>query len=495
VGARLPVIVTLAGLTIATPPTLPAYGAQRPAPACNEWQECRRLALEAREAEQYERFHDLAWRAVQTGAPNDPGLMYLLTRAQSLSGRPRDAVVMLRRLADRGIVTDAIKEADFDRARLLPEWPDLEQLMERVALASTSAVEVATASPPAPSSPSPASASMPRPPSSASPAAPATTSKPAATVAGATPAPAATAAAASAAVNTLRFDPRPAEEVSRFSAAPFVASGLAYDAVSGRFLFGDAGGRRLIALGEGSTNAVDLVRAASAQFHDVTAFEIDVKRGDLWVASTAPDGAAAAIHRLQLISGRPMSLIESLSTFPATKLIDLAVEANGALLVLDAGAPRIIRLEIGGKVLEDLASLDVPAPASIALAGDARVAYVAHRDGILRLDLQQRSTSSVTAPAGITLGGFERIRWHRSALVGVQTLPDGTRHLVRLQLNRGRAVTDATIIGTPLVPEAGPTFATVLNDYAYYLTTQQSDSSTTPGAKVMNVVVRRIRLP
>jgi hypothetical protein len=48
--------------------------------------ECRKLAPDAA-APEYERFHDLAWRTLQTGPKNDPALMYLLARAQSLSGR------------------------------------------------------------------------------------------------------------------------------------------------------------------------------------------------------------------------------------------------------------------------------------------------------------------------------------------------------------------------------------------------------------------------
>jgi hypothetical protein len=295
--------------------------------------------------------------------------------------------------------------------------------------------------------------------------------------------------------NPLRFEPRPVEEVSHFSSEPFVASGLAYDGVSGRFLFGDAAGRRVIVVGERSNTAVDLVRAASARFYDVTAFEIDAKRGDLWMASTAPDGGAGAIHKLQLVSGRPIALIESPPAFQAIRLIDLAIATNGTLLVLDAGAPRVIRLRSPATTLEELMPLDLAAPTSIAAASDDGTAYVAHRDGIARLDLRLRSAAPVTAPAGVTLGGFERIRWHRNALIGVQVLPDGSRQVVRLQLNRGRAVTDATVIAASLGRDAGPTFATVSNDDVYYLVTQQRDSSTTPGTTVMDVAVKRIRLP
>src|SRR5688572_16335393 len=145
----------LAGLTVATLTmgplnVAPSHGAQRPAPECHEWQECRQLALDARARLQYERFHDLAWRAVQTGPPNDPALMYLLARAQSLSGRSRDALIMLRRLADRGIATDAATDQDLEPARRLPGWQDVERSMSRVATAaSTPAAATAANTPPA----------------------------------------------------------------------------------------------------------------------------------------------------------------------------------------------------------------------------------------------------------------------------------------------------------------------------------------------------------
>ena len=84
---------------------------------------------------------------------------------------------------------------------------------------------------------------------------------------------------------------------ARFSTEGFTLGGLAYDAVSRRFLVGDRLGRKLIVVAEGANHAVDFVRAASAGFRDIAAIEIDVKRGDLWVVSAAPaDGAT--LHKL-----------------------------------------------------------------------------------------------------------------------------------------------------------------------------------------------------
>ena len=58
---------------------------------------------------------------------------------------------------------------------------------------------------------------------------------------------------------------------------------LAHDRASGRFVFGDGAGRKLVIVDERMHFVVDLVREASAGFYDIAAFEIDPRRGDLWV--------------------------------------------------------------------------------------------------------------------------------------------------------------------------------------------------------------------
>src|SRR5262245_43350162 len=99
---------------------------------CTEWHQCREMALAAAERGEYETFHDLAWRAVQTGPKNDPALMYLLARAQALSGRAHDALVMLNRLADMGAFSDVATNDDFAQTRQLPGWSELAARIEQL---------------------------------------------------------------------------------------------------------------------------------------------------------------------------------------------------------------------------------------------------------------------------------------------------------------------------------------------------------------------------
>jgi len=407
-------LALLIALTAGTAEALPTLLQSPRGGDCAEWRACRQLALAAAERGEYENFHDLAWRAVQIGPPKDPALMYLLARAQALSGRPHDALIMLERLTEMGVAPDATGE-DFSRARQLPGWPDVEARIAAVAASGSLA-----------SAPSPG----PR-----------------------------------VSVTNLA----PATRAVRFSTKQFAVSGLAYDAASRRFLLGDRLGRKLIAVDERSNQTVDLVRADSAGFLDISAVAIDAKRGDLWVASAAADGGGT-LHRLQLVSGRPLKVFRVAVELEPVKLADVAVGPAGAVLVLDSVTPQLLILRPGGTALERVARIGAQEPVSVTAGGDDGIAFVAHRDGVSRIDLRSRTVSAVAAPDGVSLGHLERIRWQGHALVAVQVDDDGSRHIIRLEMNaRESAITQVMRLELP-APATEETFMTISGDELVYLT-------------------------
>jgi hypothetical protein len=88
---------------------------------------------------------------------------------------------------------------------------------------------------------------------------------------------------------------------------------------------------------------------------------------------------------------------------------------------------------------------------------------------VLRVDTTARKAVPVAGPAGVWLGGLERIRWHRNALVGIRTRPDGAREVVRLDLDaRGARVTGVTNVRAPL-PAGGYLSATLSGGELVYL--------------------------
>jgi hypothetical protein len=320
---------------------------------------------------------------------------------------------MLQRLAEMGVAADATTE-DFSHTRQLRDWPDVEA---RIAAIGASA------------SVSPAPSPAPR-------------------------------------VSPITL--APATQAVRFSIKPIAVSGLAYDATSRRFVLGDRYGRKLIAVDGRSNLTADLVRADSAGFLDISAVEIDAKRGDLWVASATAEGAGT-LHRLNLISGRPLRAFHIAVDLEPVTLVDVAVGPAGAVLILDSRTPQLLVLRSGGTSLERVARLDAQEPVSVTAGGDDGVAFVAHRDGVSRIDLRSRTVSAVVAPNGLSLGHLERIRWWNNGLIAVQVDADGSRRIIRLEMNaRGNGITQVTRLEI-LAPTAGQTFMTISGDELVYL--------------------------
>ena len=444
-------------------------------PACTGVTECRARTEAAIAQGDYERAHDLGWRTVQQGSRNDRALMFLLARTQALSHRPGDALVMIRRLAEMGASVD-VSADEFARMRELPGWPAVETVM------------AGSAHPPVASPPIPAPvvsvfpASAPIPPrkapvgSDASPMAPKAPKAPKAHKALVAP----VAPALSAVV----------EEAGRFTRGEFAPGGLACDAVSRRFVFGDRAGRKLLIVAEGSDHSIDLTRADVAGFLDVTAIDIDTTNGNLWVASAEADGRGATLHKVQLISGRPLASFVVPEALGTAVLPDVVMAASGVLL-LDASQHRVLILRTGASSPTVLADLGDVVPLSLATSRQEGVAYVAHREGLLAIDLKTRAVAMVTASKAVALGGIERVRRHGAGFVGVQALPDGSRRLVRLTLDAtGRTVTRLRVLEVPLPAGTAPIPLAVCGDTLGFMVGDPSSSQ--PSSTVWTI--RRIQL-
>jgi hypothetical protein len=449
--------------------------AQSPRDAgCPDWRGCRQLALDAADRGEYETFHDLAWRAVQLGPRNDPALMSLLARAQALSGRPHDALVMLARLADMGVALDVDTDEAFSRTRQLPGWSEVAARLDRVRHANVPdapAAPNATRVPEAPRVPD----------------VPNVPTVPDAAPVAATPALSAAAPAAAPA----------AVEAVRFSTTAFRLGGLAYDAVSGRFLFADRLAHKLFIVSERSNHATDFVRGESAGFRDIAGIEIDGKRGDLWVAGSSASEGTATLHKLQLVSGRVLRSFTTGPDLAAAAFVDLAVTSAGAVLALDSAGRQLLMLRPGATTLERVVRFETQEPTAVATGEDEAVAYVAHRDGVLRVDLRARTATRLTAPSAVSLDRFERIRRRDRSLIAVRVDEDGTRRLIRLDLNGGgRRVARATALaGADRI--TGPVFVTFVGDDLVYLADDAAGgeaASPVDASSPAEFVVYRLRL-
>jgi hypothetical protein len=368
--------------------------------SCTDASDCRRQATEALARGEYEQAHDLAWRAMQKTRPNDPEVMLVLARSQSLSGRAGDALVMLRRLADLGAAPKVADDPDFARVRALSGWPELEAKL----------AGAAPSSPPAPAPSAPATSAAPAPSSSSS-------------------------------------SPR---DSLAFNAPSLTPIALAHDAVSRRFLIVDRVARRLLVVDDESRNVANYVSAESAGFYDeLTGFAIDPRRGDLWVASTRGDGdeRASVIHKLQLISGRALLQLRPPDRAGAVRVVALAVTPDGTVYALDDAGGRLYRARAGSRSMELVMTLKGDGHAALAAAGDNAI-YVGGGKQLLRVDPAARA--AVPVKSNVDLGAFASLAWHGGGLIGIERI-DGGYAVVRVRLDASgtRAVSRQILTSSP----------------------------------------------
>jgi hypothetical protein len=323
------------------------------ATSCETAEVCRAQALIAHAKGDFESFHDFAWAAYRKAKPNDPELMLLIARAQSLSGRPGDALVMLERVAAQGkIPPDLSTDPEFARVRALPRWEEVGEALltrtgevtEGTAPSAPAKVEPKRApakpAPPVPEKPEPAKVeSKPapkteRPKSEPAKPSPAKGEVPKSVPAKPEPAKPEPPESEAAKAETPKPPARTPGSPLKFTTA-LTPTALAYDRVSKRYIIGDRRARRIAVIDENTGQVSTLVGALGA-LGDVDGIAIDAQQGDLWVVTSGEDGAS--LSKMQLISGRVLSTVQirdltasvvSLSFVPGAGLV--AADSEGIL--------------------------------------------------------------------------------------------------------------------------------------------------------------------
>ena len=325
--------------------------------ACKDVEVCRAEALIAHAKKDFEAFHDLAWAAHRAGKSNDPELMLLVARAQSLSGRPGDALVMLERIAALGGTTDALTSDDFARVRALARWPEVEARLKAGSTETPKPEAAKPASKPALEKETPKAVEAKRPEARTEPSKPEGTKSASSKAEPPKPEPSAPAAAKPESRKTDEPPKTPAPRVTRAAGAPLKfttvlsPSALAYDAVSKRFIIADRQARRVAVIDE-HTGQVSTLVGAQGALGDVGGLAIDASKGDLWVMSAGDDGTT--LHKMQLISGRVLRSVPVKGI--AERIVSTAFVRESGLIAADA-AGQVWRVAATG-VAERIGALE-----------------------------------------------------------------------------------------------------------------------------------------
>lgn len=406
---------------------------------CATWMTCGAEAVAAVQKKEFERFHDLAWRAVQLGPPRHPQLLYLLSRAQSLSGRPGDAIVTLERLASMGVPTNARTEEHFKAARAHPRWPAVEALMARAA-APVEAGAVAFRLPQRDLVP-----------------------------------------------EALTYD----EAGSRFLVGSLYKKKIVQVRRDGTrmsdFATADtAGFGGVLGLRIDPSRGVLWVNSAATP--EVEGYDPKTQEG------------RSHLHALELRTGKLIASLAPRGAGPHL-LNDLAISRPGDVYVTDSAAGAVHRVAAGTRALEPFVTIGGGLyPNGLALDAAERTLYVASAAGISRVDLATRRVTLVEPAGDIALSGIDGLYMHRGTLVAVQNNLSGVSRVVRFTLDpTGRRVTAAHVLESNLPEFQILTTGVLVGDDFYYIANAQLRSFEAPGRiwpvdKLHEPVIRRIRL-
>jgi sugar lactone lactonase YvrE len=133
---------------------------------------------------------------------------------------------------------------------------------------------------------------------------------------------------------------------------------------------------------------------------------------------------------------------------------DLAVANNGDVFITDTETSAVYRLVHGDKKFEVLVrNSKITFPNGIVLAPDQKHLYIAHVEGVSRIDIMNGQVRKLAVPSNVSIHSMDGLAWDGKDLLGIQGSPYLSR-VIRIRLNRGgtgvqevRTISSRTPIG------------------------------------------------
>lgn len=256
--------------------------------------------------------------------------------------------------------------------------------------------------------------------------------------------------------------------------------GIAWREKTGEFYFGDVNGRAVW-----TKNKDGILRRFTPEGDDlfgVFGLAVDEARAALWVATSAvpamrgftPDqDGTAALAEIDLETGvvrRTIPVVRQTGDQQSHVLGDLSLADDGSVFVTDSGAPVLWRLGPGESALVPW----VESPEFISLQGMVILpgggAIVSdHANGLLHVNLQNRSVRRLEPPPSRTLVGLDGLALSMDG--SVLAIQNGLRpnRVLRIMLDpRENTVTAVTVLESGHITMAAPSLGCIATDGDFF---------------------------
>lgn len=267
------------------------------------------------------------------------------------------------------------------------------------------------------------------------------------------------------------------EIVYRLEDPKLYPEGITWDPVENAFYLGSTAKSKIVRISAGG-EVEDFIGENEHGLLNPLGMAVDPERRGLWVASTAypPHGGASEedLGRSAVFHfGLDGSLRHHLPLDERPRrhfLNDLDVAADGEVFVTDSETASLYRVSPEKLELELFVTLpDANFPNGIALSDDDRHLYVAHLEGMSRVDRQTRQVIRVEEPPGVAIGHGDGIAFHRNSLLVVQNQASFGFRVARFTLDpSGERAGRVEVLHAGLVDGRLPYTGVVAGDRFYF---------------------------
>jgi hypothetical protein len=229
----------------------------------------------------------------------------------------------------------------------------------------------------------------------------------------------------------------------------------------------------------------------------VIGIKADSQRRHLWVCSSGgenligytrkddKEGRPAGIFKFDLDSGKLLQKYVLDAPGETHFFNDLVIDRHGNVYATHMfGEAMIYKISEGTTSIEPFASdPTIQYPNGLALADNGRDLFIAHANGIAKLNLESKAFNQLTVPAGINIAkraSIDGLYYYKWSLIGIQS---DSRQVIQLMLNEnGTGFKAGKVLERQHPMMNRPTTGVLVQDQLYYIANAQFDNFNDDGS-------------
>ncbi len=288
---------------------------------------------------------------------------------------------------------------------------------------------------------------------------------------------------------------------------------IAFNTADNSFYVGSTRKGKVIKI-ESNGNQSTFIEGNSLGLWMIIGMKVDADRNVLWVCSSGGDnlinyslkddkeGRPAGIFKFDLTSGKLLQKFVLDQRGEVHFFNDLVVARNGDVYATHMfGEHAIYKISVGSDKLERFVQNDlIKFPNGITLADNQSILFVAHSDGLARIDIKDKKVTQLSVPEGISVArrtSIDGLYYYKWSLIGVQS---DVKAVTRYYLNEtGDGIKEAKVLeyNHPMLDH--PTTGVIRGKDFYYIANSQfekfnEDGTLFPLEKLYEVVVLKLKM-